>query len=123
MPQYLISYDLKSSDPSPHKPFLDAAEKEDLLYVYKASTLNRLPNTTVWGIFADKDAARAAFDRALSAAGRKLGRAIVLEKRIITRLSDLYVRSDVSKAPVRQWLGTSDLETCRKHQLNDPDFS
>lgn len=123
MPQYLISYDLRSSSPSPHKPFLDAAEKEDLLYVYKATTLNRLPNTTVWGVFASKDAARAAFDRALTAAGDKLGKAIVLEKRVITLLSDFYIRSDVSKAPVKQWLGSSDLETCRKHQLNDPDFS
>lgn len=35
MPDYLITYDLKSGSPDPHKPFLTAAEKEGLLYVWK----------------------------------------------------------------------------------------
>jgi hypothetical protein len=31
MANYIITYDLKSGSPDPHKPFLTAAEKEGLL--------------------------------------------------------------------------------------------
>lgn len=122
MPRYLISYDLKSSEPSPHRPLLDAAEGQDLLYVLHATELYRLPNTTLWGIFADKKAARDAFERAIADAERVIGRKITLEKRVITGFRDFFVRSDKRKKPDSRWLGTSDFETCREHQLNDPFF-
>lgn len=124
MPQYLVTYDLEDDSPSPYGEFLVAAKAEGLLYVYKAGAeLNRLPNTTLWGNFADKDAVRAAFERALLAAKRKLGYEIVLQKRVITAIRDAYFRSDVRKAPERRWTGSSDFETCRLHQENDPFFN
>ena len=122
MPRYLISYDLKSSDPSPYKPVLDAAEKQGLLYVIKGTDLHRLPNTTLWGAFATRDAANGAFDRALAAAAKAISRRIVVEKRIVAEMDDFGVRSDKRKPPETRWTGRTGFETCRLHQLNDPFF-
>lgn len=47
MPAYLVSYDLKSGDPSPHSAFLTCAEPEGWLYVFKGKRVFRLPNTTL----------------------------------------------------------------------------
>jgi len=121
--EYLVSYDLKETNPKPHKEFVLAAEKQGFLYVYKADDLFRLPNTTIWGNFTDKDAARDAFEHAKTAAEKKLGITIVLEKRTISKFSDFYIRSDRRKAAEAKWTGTTDFETCRKHQLNDPYFA
>ena len=121
MPQFLITYDLKSTTPDPHKPFLSAAEKQGLLYVWKSPNyVNRLPNTTVWGVFKDKDAAKAAFNAAIAAAANKT--TITVEKVFIARFDGTYCDSDVYKQPEAKWTGTTDFETCRQHQLNDPVF-
>ncbi|WP_201859375.1 hypothetical protein [Microvirga soli] len=124
MPAYLVSYDLKSGNPSPHATFLASAEPEGWLYICKSATkIFRLPNTTLWGVFEDVAAANAAFDRALAAAEAQLGRRIILEKRIVTRLGDWSARSDLMKAPEPRYAGRTDLETCRLHQLGDPFFT
>ena len=123
MAEYLITYDLKKTDPSPYRIFLDECEKEDLLYIYKgSSSLLRLPNSTVWGNFTNKTAARSAFSRAQAAAEKALGRKIILEKRVITKIDDAFFLSDKSKPPEPKWTKSTSLETCRAHQLNDPFF-
>ena len=75
------------------KPFVECAEIEGLVYVYDlGDELARLTNTTIWGAFPDKKAAKAAFERAQTAAEKNLGRKIVLEKRVITQMADVFVR-------------------------------
>lgn len=123
MPAFLVSYDLKGGDPSPHSAFLTCAEPEGWLYVYKGKRVFRLPNTTLWGEFADAAAAVAAFDRALAAAERHLGRKVVLEKRIVTRFDPKAAKSDRIKDPDPALTGATDFETCRLHQLHDPFFA
>ena len=82
MTDYLITYDLESGSPDPHKPFLNAAQNEGLLYVWKGSTyVNRLPNTTIWGQFSSAESANEAFNRALKAAGISVDYSITIEKR------------------------------------------
>ena len=92
MPNYLITYDLASRTPDAHKPFLTAAEKQGLLYIWKgAEYVSRLPNTTIWGVFASSDAAIKAFDLALSTASKAVGYNIALEKRCVTLFQDASV--------------------------------
>lgn len=123
MADYLITYDIKAGSPDPHKPFLTAAEKEGLLYVRKGTNfVNRLPNTTVWGVFASKEKAGEAFDRALRATSAKIGKTVTLEKRCITEMSNTLVTSDRRKKPEPKWTGKTSFETSRLHQLNDPYF-
>jgi len=120
---FLITYDLKSGSPDAHKPFLTAAEKEGLLYVWKGSDyVNRLPNTTLWGLFESKEAANKAFDRALAAAGRTVGYTVTLEKRATSEMGSSAVNSDKRKAPDPRWTGKAAFETSRRHQVNDPYF-
>ncbi|WP_331285133.1 MULTISPECIES: hypothetical protein [Methylobacteriaceae] len=124
MDDFVITYDLKNGDPPPYGPFIEEAEREGLLYVWRgANQVHRLPNTTVWGRFEDIAAARSAFDKALRRTSRRLGYAINLEKRMTVQADDISVRSDVAKAPVAKWIGSSKFETARLHQLNDPDFA
>lgn len=124
MPNYLITYDLPSAHEDAHKPFLDHAEKHDLLYIQSANTkmLYRLPNTTLWGKFDDRAAAIAAFDAALNDTVKQVGHPVPLEKRMVTRQVDAEVKSDQRKTPDPKWKGATSFETCRQHQLNDPYF-
>jgi len=120
---FLITYDLKSGSPDAHKPFLTAAEKEGLLYVWRgADYVNRLPNTTLWGPFECKEAANKAFDRALAAAGKTVGYAVKLEKRATSEMAHTVVTSDKRKKPNPRWTGSTSFETSRRHQVNDPFF-
>lgn len=122
MTDYLISYDLKSEG-SPHKEFLTQAETEGLLYVWKGqSYVNRLPNTTVWGVFDSRAEAIKAFDRALTKTATKLGHSVTMEKRATTAFEDGSVASDRRKTPISKWTGSTQFETSRLHQLNDPFF-
>jgi hypothetical protein len=123
MPDYLITYDLADGSPDPHKPFLTAAAAEGLLYVWKgANYVNRLPNTTVWGVFATKEAADNAFDRALATAAKAVGHSVTMEKRCTTGMDNTSVTSDRRKKPEARWTGRTSFETSRLHQLNDPFF-
>lgn len=120
----LISYDIAGGKPDAHKPFLTAAEKDGLLYVWKgAAYVSRLPNTTLWGVFDSVTAANEAFDRALKKVGDDLGYTVKLEKRVTTELVAGYVNSDVRKKPEARWTGKTRFETSRLHQVNDPFFN
>jgi hypothetical protein len=125
MAHILTTYDLKKTDPGPHRVFIEEAEKQGLLYVYRGASgkLLRLPNTTLWGVFDDAAGARDAFDKALTAAEKKLRKKITLEKRVITPFEDGLIISDTKKSPVEKWTKPTAFETCRAHQLNDPFFS
>jgi hypothetical protein len=119
MSDYAISYDLSVG----HKAFLTAAEKEGLLYVWKGATyVNRLPNTTIWGLFTSGTEANNAFDRALSKASTAIGQKIKMEKRLTTAMSSSFVNSDRRKEPEARWTGNTSFETSRLHQVNDPYF-
>ena len=123
MDSYVITYDLKDGNPSPYRPFIEEAEKQGLLYVWRGrNKVHRLPNTTVWGRFADVGEARSAFAGAIRAASRRVGYTIDVEKRMIVRSSDAWVHSDVAKAPVPKLTVKSAFETARLHQRNDPFF-
>jgi hypothetical protein len=125
MAHILVTYDLKKTDPAPHRVFIEEAEKQDLLYVHQVDSgkLVRLPNTTLWGSFDDAAAARAAFDKAVKAAEKRLGIKIKLERRVITPFAEGFLISDKKKSPTDKWKKATPLETCRAHQLNDPYFA
>lgn len=124
MADFLISYDLKAGNPSPHRAFLDAAETEGLLYVWKGATyVNRLPNTNVWGVFDSREEANHAFSRALSTASAVMGYKVVLLKRATTEFSNALVTSNIRKIPEEEYIGATAFETSRLHQLNDSYFS
>lgn len=124
MPNIMIGYDLKTGSPAPYGPFIRAAEKEGLLYVWKgAAYVSRLPNTTVWGVFADCSAANVAFDRALAAASKVVGYTIKMEKRMTVQYDGANCTSDKRKVPLQQWTGTTEFQTSRLHQNNDPFFA
>lgn len=124
MADYLVTYDFKVGASSQYKEFVECAEIEGLIYVYDlGDELARLTNTTLWGVFSDKKAAKAAFERAQTAAETKLGRKITLEKRVITQMADVFVRSDKKKRPDARWIKSTKFETCRAHQKNDSFFA
>lgn len=122
--EYLVTYDFKDGAPKQWEEFIKCAETEGLIYVYDlGKELARLTNTTLWGEFENKQAAKDAFERAQSAAGNNIGRAITLEKRVITKISDVFVRSDKKKIPEARWKKSTKFETCRAHQKHDPFFA
>ena len=122
MTRYIASYDLTKG----HSEFLAAALDEGWTYVFPVSgELFRLPNTTLWGNFADRTAAQAAFTRALDAAQMELGRRCKRTKSIIGPLPQgARVLSDVKKATEPEYtVEGDDFTTCRLHQLHDEFFS
>jgi len=123
MPAYAFTYDIESTRPDPHKPFLDAAAEEGLLYLRVVGpNVCRLPNTTVWGIFQTRALAAAAFERAVKAAAKTTGKPVNVEKRLSFSLQDSGYISDVKKLPEPDWTGSNDFETARLHQLFDDFF-
>lgn len=119
-----MTYDIKDGIPDPHKPFLTAAEQEGLLYVWQGATfVNRLPQSTVWGIFNRIVDANAAFDRALTRTGRVVGYTPTMEKRATITMDASNVVSDERKTPEARWTGPTAFETSRLHQVNDPFFA
>lgn len=124
MADYLVTYDFKDGASNQWAEFVKQAEAVGLVYVFHGtSKLFRLTNTTLWGVFDNADAATAAFDKALAAAEKAIGKRIVLEKRFVTAISNWSIRSDKNKAPDSRWTKTTKFETCRAHQKNDPFFA
>jgi hypothetical protein len=125
MPKYIISYDINAA----HKKFLTECEVGGLLYVIDGYTqdntmyLYRLPNTTVWGEFSNKDAAQSAFNAAHQRTNSASLQTVVVEKRMISDFNEYSVGSDRCKRPEAKWTGISPFQTCRLHQRNDPFFS
>lgn len=124
MADYLVTYDFKDGASNQWAEFVKQAESAGLVYVFQGtSKLFRLTNTTLWGVFEDADATTAAFDKALAAAEKAIGKKIVLEKRFVTVISSWSIRSDKNKAPDSRWTKSTKFETCRAHQKNDPFFA
>jgi hypothetical protein len=120
---FLIAYDLNAAG-SPHKVFLDEAVNEGLLYVLSGSIgIDRLPNTTLWGQFANSDDCVKAFRRVAVRVATRTGRAVNVEKFIVTSMANLKFTSDVRVQPKPQWTGRTTFETSRLHQLSDPAFA
>ncbi|KFC63958.1 hypothetical protein FG93_05468 [Bosea sp. LC85] len=81
---FVITYDLKSTDPDPHTPFLKHALTHGLSsWTDVGGEMMKLPNTTLTGSFASLAEAEAAFDRALQATRRELWAPVTLVKRFI----------------------------------------
>jgi hypothetical protein len=121
---YLICYEFAEAEPSPHRIFIEEAERNNLLYVYMGPNhrLCRLPQMTLWGPFGLVDEARDAFDEAREAAELRLDDPILVEKLVVTRLMG-SVFSALRKSPDPRWTASHEFETCRQHQLHDPFFA
>ena len=89
---FLIAYDLKSTDPDPHSEFRKQAEPQGLSnWIEINGELCQLPNTTLYGSFESRDFAVAAFDRALHATRSKIKGEVVLTARCVVRAESLRV--------------------------------
>lgn len=104
MPRYLLTYDLKTTNPDPRSivrtQLQDAGwhvrvNKDDLSWAY--------PNTTMGGPFDDDDAAVAAYRSAIRNAKAEAARqgkgAVIIEKVYITRRTEVLFETD-DKRPI-----------------------
>ncbi|EHP93429.1 hypothetical protein MetexDRAFT_1650 [Methylorubrum extorquens DSM 13060] len=95
MPKFLVSYDLRSTDPDPHGEFLDQVESAGWT-VWKLAPNGlyyHLPNTTLTGVFRDIDTARSAFQSAWGKTKSK-GYKVIVEKWIIVEYNAATYNSD-----------------------------
>lgn len=100
MTRYLISYDLKKTNPQPYEEVLEQAAKVGWTVWIFAPNKNkwyRLPNTTLVGEFDNRDAAKKAFDTAIQGAAKSLGISITVEKYFLADYSGAQFDSDVSQ--------------------------
>lgn len=100
MPDYLVTYDLRVTDPDPHGEFLDQAVARGWA-VFKWGPQSqkwlRLPNTTLVGEFSSRDAAKDAFDQARAATQSVLGVRVTVEKYILSTYGNALFSSDESE--------------------------
>lgn len=96
MPNYIATYDLKETNPSPHWAFLSNAVKNKWLLWIRASDgkLYRLPNTTLIGTFATREAAGNALEKTRADTQAELGRAVTMPKWIVAEYSEARFNSD-----------------------------
>lgn len=94
---FIACYDLKDKN-NPHQDFLEAAEALGWGPWIKGSNgkLYKLPNTTLEGTFADKEAAVRAFKAIKPAAEKTLGSPITVEKWIVAKYSEATFSSDIN---------------------------
>lgn len=99
MPEFIATYDLKETTPSPHSKFLENAVKNkwQLWILGQTNFLYRLPNTTLIGTFADRNTAVAALEKTRADTQRDLGRTVTMEKWIVSDHSSATFVSDQSK--------------------------
>lgn len=85
VPQFLASYDLKSTYPDPHGQFiLQAKARGWSTYVtLKDGTRNKLPNTTLIGHFEDIEQATANFESIPARTAMVTRGPVILEKYIV----------------------------------------
>ncbi len=99
MPDFLMSYDLRRTDPPPHAEFL----KQATLQGWKVWILGsndywyHLPNTTLEGTFANRDNAKIAFDRAVDATAAVIKVPVTVEKFILVAYSQALFNSDIAQ--------------------------
>ena len=96
MPKFIASYDLTSMTPSPHSEFITQSRKLGWLpWILSRNDLwYRLPNTTLVGTFATREAAVAALKQARENASAEIGKKIVMEKWIVAEYSGASFDSD-----------------------------
>lgn len=97
MSDFLVTYDLQATRPDPHSEFLAQAEAQGwAVYMWGPTSKKwlRLPNTTLFGSFNNKDAAKKAFDAAATNTRSKNFK-VVVEKYILVEVSDWMASSDV----------------------------
>jgi hypothetical protein len=97
MPRFLATYDLKETKPDPHETFLEAAKPYGWEPWIKGSDKwYRLPNTTLWGTFDDKEKAIAALKATRADTEKEIGIKVTMEKWIVVQYSDSSFVSDVT---------------------------
>lgn len=99
MTSYVISYDLKKTNPDPHSEFLKQAGKVgwNTWILGSNGFWYRLPNTTLVGDFADQATAKAAFEKAVEATAREIKGSVVVEKFFLAAYSEAFFNSDVTQ--------------------------
>lgn len=99
MTDYVISYDLKRTNPDPHTKFLEQAGKVGWRAWILASDgyWYRLPNTTLIGEFINRAAAKAAFDKAVAVTAVEIGIPVTVEKFFLAAYSEALIDSDVKQ--------------------------
>ncbi|MBS0546140.1 MAG: hypothetical protein JSR24_00230 [Proteobacteria bacterium] len=124
MPDFLASYDIDSTEHNNHKAMVDAGASKGWTYVFLApdGKLNRLPDTTLWGVFADRTVALTAFIEAAKLANKQPKTRFKVEKLALTLFEQRAVASNKKKAPNPLLLGKSNIETCLNHQDKDKFF-
>jgi len=101
MARYIAVYDIADTNPDPHSEFITQGEKLGWVTWVWAPTLQKwykLPNTTLIGDFADRDAAKAAFNGAAKAARAEKGK-LTIEKYFIADYGSGVFDSDVTADP------------------------
>lgn len=102
MTDYIVTYDLTRTTPEPYSTMLDEAEKRGWSrWIWGPTNKKwlRLPNTTLVGEFANRDAAKKAFDDAVAATGTAIGRKVTVEKFILASYSGATFNSDEKADP------------------------
>jgi len=100
MPSFIACYDLKETNPSPHTKFLEKALANKWFLWIRASNgkAYRLPNTTLIGIFATRDAAVAALEKTRADTQAELGRTVTMPKWIVALYDGAQFDSDEMSA-------------------------
>lgn len=123
MKAFLVSYDLHSSNDAANSAFLDAAANHSLSYLFiENGIVQRLPETTIWGVFDSAAYCNASILDAVVDAELDIGDTITVTRIAITIFEDAFVDSDKVTVYIPALRGSNLLETCLNHQLNDPEF-
>ena len=99
MPMFIVSYDLKETDPDPHQTFLEKAKEHGwkLWIKGKSGTSYRLPNTTLEGSFDTRAEAVTALKATRNDTAEELGIKVTMEKWIVAEYSGSTFDSDKKK--------------------------
>lgn len=96
MPNYIASYDLTNTSPTPYAEFTKQAEARGwgTWITVDGGVRYKLPNTTLYGSYPDRDAAVRALEETRAATQRALGKCI-MEKWIVSDSPQATLNSDV----------------------------
>ena len=105
MPEYLVTFDLRVTDPDPHAEFIRQAEARGWV-AYKWEPIRkrwyRLPVTTLVGKFYNSRVAKARFASAREAAEAALGTRVTVEKFILAAYRKPVFDSDERLEPLQE---------------------
>jgi hypothetical protein len=96
MPRYIVTYDLKRTNPDPHAVFLKQARTHGWNYwlLGTDNVWRRLPNTTLQGMFETLADARKSLDEVKTATEKDIGLLVVVEKMFVAGYTTYYLTSD-----------------------------